>query len=83
MKLLFFVLFSVSIVCSNATGAQEIKPCTMKSFVKVYIKVDRAPEKGKQLAVAELKIARAKMAEGDYVACSFHLTNAYEIVSSD
>lgn len=78
-----FLLLALFTMFNGSVFAREIKSCTVKNFAKVYMEADKAPDKIKELAIAELKIARAKIAEDDEAACSAHLTSAYEIVAAN
>lgn len=83
MNLLTFTLFALFTMFNGSVSAREIKICTVKNFAKVYMEADKAPDDIKELAIAELKKARSKIAEDDKKACSAHLTSASEIVSAN
>ena len=83
MNLLTFTLFALFTMFNGSVCAQEVKICTVKSFVKVYMEADKAPYDIRELAIAELKKARAKMVEDDKKACSVHLTNASEMAAAN
>jgi hypothetical protein len=82
MKFLIFTLLGQLAGFSGPSSAQETNPCNVKTFAKIYFIADKAPDEKKARAIAELKIARAKMAEEDEAACSAHLTNASDMVTA-
>lgn len=83
MKLLFFTLFIQLSGYYAPAFAQELNTCNVKTFAKVYIAVDKAANAKKDQAIAELKKARAKMAEGDDDACLVHLANATDMAAAE
>lgn len=60
-------------------AAQEIKACDDDTLSMVIEEVEAASEDAKPTAMAELQMAKDKMAEGDADACSVHLTNASKV----
>jgi len=75
-------MWALCILPNGLMAAEEAKPCSVKIFAEVFIEAKNAPDETKELAIAELKIARAKMAEHDDAACSVHLTNASDMVAA-
>ena len=83
MKFFFFTLLVQLPGFGGPAFAQELNTCNVKTFAKVYIVVDKATNAKKDQAIAELKKARAKMAEGDDDACLVHLANATDMAAAE
>jgi hypothetical protein len=82
MKLLTFTLLSQFTVFNGALYAQELETCNVRTFAEVLMVVDKASDDKRDQAIVELKIARAKMAEGDDDACLIHLANASDMAAA-
>ncbi len=82
MKIRTYLIWALCAFPGGALAAQETKACNVKTFAMVFLEVDKAPNETRELAIAELKKARAKMAEDDDVACSIHLANASDMVAA-
>jgi|GEM_PF-4668000 len=61
---------------TSAAFAQNAKACDIDSFKLVLAEVDDATTENRELAIAELKMAKDKMIADDAEACAMHLTNA-------
>jgi len=61
---------------SGAAQAQEMKMCDDKTFKMVTMEVEGAPAAKKEMAMAELKMAKEKMDAKMTKDCSMHLENA-------
>ena len=83
MKLLTITLLVQFATFSGSVFAQELKTCNVKTFAKIYIIVDNAPDEKRDQAIVELKKARAKMAVGDDDACLVHLANATDMAAAE
>jgi hypothetical protein len=58
------------------TFAQGELACDAETYDQIAIAAETAPAEKKDMAMAELDMAKEKMAEGDLAACSVHLNNA-------
>lgn len=75
-------MWALCVLPNGSMAAEQAKPCNLKAFAEVYIEAKNAPDETKELAIAELKKARAKMVEHDDAACSIHLTSASDMVAA-
>jgi len=76
MKRLTITAIALSNAFTSAAFAQETKACDVDSFKVVLAEVDNATTENKELAIAELKMAKDKMIADDAQGCATHLTNA-------
>lgn len=83
MKLLKFIIVVLSTTFTGMVFAQEAKLCDLETFALVLDEVDNAPDEKKELAIAELKMAKEKLIAEDKEACSTHLTNASNVAAAD
>jgi hypothetical protein len=83
MKIITLTIFTLLTASNGMVNAKETSPCNMKSFAKILIKLDKVSDEVKELAIAELKMAREKLVNDDTKACSLHLTNASDAIASN
>ncbi len=65
-----------TLLLSGSAFAQEMKKCDDKTFEMVMKEVEGAPAAKKEMAMAELKMAKDKMAAKMTKDCAMHLDNA-------
>ncbi len=82
MRISTFSAVFLFTVFTSPVFAEGTKTCNVKTFAKVLIEADKATDEKKDMAIAELKKARAKMAENDDAACSVHLAKAHDMVAA-
>ncbi len=82
MKIITLTIITLFTVPSGMVNAKETKPCDVKSFAKILVKLEKASDENKELAIAELKKARENLVNDDAAACSIHLANASNAIAS-
>jgi hypothetical protein len=83
MKIITLTIFTLVTAPNGMAIAKETTPCNVKSFAKILSKLDKVSDESKELAVAELKMAREKLINDDTKACSTHLANASDAIASN
>lgn len=73
-KILIAGVFAVSF--SGFASAADMKECNDETFSMVMKQVEEAPAEKKEMAMAELAMAKEKMAASMSKDCSMHLENA-------
>lgn len=68
-------------VIGAPVAAQDMVACDDEGMSKVIEQVEAASEETKEQAMAELQMAKDKIAEGDAEACTLHLNNASKAAS--
>lgn len=80
MKLLSLTTVALTTAFSGTAfagdTAGDTKVCNKDNFMQVLGEVKDASAEAKDLAIAELQLAKEKMIAGDPDACAVHLTNA-------
>ncbi len=83
MKIITLTVFILFTVLNGMVNAKQTKPCNVKSFAKILVKLDKVSDETKKLAIAELKKARENLVNDDAKACSIHLANASDAIASN